>query len=116
MRSRVWIATLGRPRNARLTVATDTPAVAATSSIVARSRRIVCREAGISSSSLVHRGGAPNILSAVRSRRRPARMGVAMNAELARRAITLLYLTDLSDDCTAGDIDSLCERAARYGT
>ena len=39
-----------------------------------------------------------------------------MDAELARRAISLLDLTDLTDDCTPEAIDSLCERAARYGT
>ena len=39
-----------------------------------------------------------------------------MDAELARRAIALLDLTDLTDDCTAEAIDSLCERATRYGT
>ena len=39
-----------------------------------------------------------------------------MDAELARRAISLLDLTDLTDDCTPAAIDSLCERAACYGT
>ena len=39
-----------------------------------------------------------------------------MDAELARQAIALLDLTDLNDDCTPAAIDSLCERAARYGT
>ena len=39
-----------------------------------------------------------------------------MDAELARRAIALLDLTDLTDDCTPAAIESLCERAARYGT
>jgi len=39
-----------------------------------------------------------------------------MDAELAHRAISLLDLTDLTDDCTPAAIDSLCERAARYGT
>jgi deoxyribose-phosphate aldolase len=43
-------------------------------------------------------------------------MEVVMDAELARKAIALLDLTDLSDDCTSGAVDSLCERAARYGT
>jgi deoxyribose-phosphate aldolase len=39
-----------------------------------------------------------------------------MDAELARQAIALLDLTDLTDDCTPAAIDSLCERATRYGT
>ena len=39
-----------------------------------------------------------------------------MDAELARRAISLLDLTDLTDDCTPAAIDSLCDRAAPYGT
>ena len=39
-----------------------------------------------------------------------------MDAELARRAIALLDLTDLTDDCTPAAIESLCERATRYGT
>lgn len=39
-----------------------------------------------------------------------------MDAELARRAIALLDLTDLTDDCTPAAIESLCERAMRYGT
>jgi deoxyribose-phosphate aldolase len=39
-----------------------------------------------------------------------------MDSELARRAISLLDLTDLTDDCTPDAIDSLCQRAARYGT
>ena len=39
-----------------------------------------------------------------------------MDAELARQAIALLDLTDLNDDCTPAAIDSLCERASRYGT
>src|SRR5215218_2915179 len=39
-----------------------------------------------------------------------------MDAELARRAISLLDLTDLTDDCIPEAIDSLCQRAARYGT
>ena len=39
-----------------------------------------------------------------------------MDAELARKAIALLDLTDLTDDCTPAAVDSLCERAARYGT
>jgi len=43
-------------------------------------------------------------------------MEVVMDAELARRAISLVDLTDLNDDCTSSAIDSLCERAARYGT
>jgi deoxyribose-phosphate aldolase len=43
-------------------------------------------------------------------------MEVVMDAELARRAIALLDLTDLTDDCTPSAIESLCERAARYGT
>ncbi len=36
--------------------------------------------------------------------------------ELARRAIALLDLTDLTDDTSAAGIDRLCERAARHGT
>lgn len=36
--------------------------------------------------------------------------------ELARRAIALIDLTDLSDDCTAADVDELCHRAAAAGT
>jgi deoxyribose-phosphate aldolase len=43
-------------------------------------------------------------------------MEVVMDAELARTAIGLLDLTDLTDDCTPAAIESLCERAARYGT
>jgi deoxyribose-phosphate aldolase len=39
-----------------------------------------------------------------------------MDAELARRAIALLDLTDLTHDCTPAAIDQLCERARRYGT
>jgi deoxyribose-phosphate aldolase len=39
-----------------------------------------------------------------------------MDSELARRAISLLDLTDLTDDCMPEAIDSLCQRAARYGT
>ena len=39
-----------------------------------------------------------------------------MDAELARRAISLLDLTDLTDDCTPAAIDSLCDRASHYGT
>ena len=39
-----------------------------------------------------------------------------MDAELARKAITLLDLTDLTDDCAPAAVESLCERAARYGT
>lgn len=35
----------------------------------------------------------------------------AANSDLARRAIALLDLTDLGDNCTAEDIDSLCARA-----
>ncbi len=38
------------------------------------------------------------------------------DVELARRAIALLDLTDLSDDASIEGIDRLCERAARYGT
>jgi deoxyribose-phosphate aldolase len=41
---------------------------------------------------------------------------VVMDAELARKAISLVDLTDLTDDCTPAAIESLCERAARYGT
>ncbi|HWM19698.1 MAG TPA: deoxyribose-phosphate aldolase [Ilumatobacteraceae bacterium] len=36
--------------------------------------------------------------------------------ELARRAIALVDLTDLSDDASVEGIDRLCERAARHGT
>jgi deoxyribose-phosphate aldolase len=36
--------------------------------------------------------------------------------ELARRAIALLDLTDLTDDASVAGIDRLCERAARHGT
>ena len=39
-----------------------------------------------------------------------------MDAELARFAISLVDLTDLSDDCTPAAIDALCDRARRYGT
>ncbi len=39
-----------------------------------------------------------------------------MDSELARKAIALLDLTDLTDDCTPAAVDSLCERAARHGT
>ena len=39
-----------------------------------------------------------------------------MDAELARKAISLVDLTDLTDDCTPAAIESLCERATRYGT
>lgn len=39
-----------------------------------------------------------------------------MDAELASRAIALLDLTDLTDDCSPAEIESLCERAIRYGT
>jgi deoxyribose-phosphate aldolase len=39
-----------------------------------------------------------------------------MDAELARLAISLVDLTDLTDDCEPPAIAALCERAARYGT
>lgn len=39
-----------------------------------------------------------------------------MDAELARLAISLVDLTDLTHDCEPTDIDALCERARRYGT
>lgn len=39
-----------------------------------------------------------------------------MDAAQARRAISLVDLTDLTNDCTAAAIDALCERAARYHT
>jgi deoxyribose-phosphate aldolase len=39
-----------------------------------------------------------------------------MDVELARFAISLVDLTDLSDDCRPGGIDVLCDRARRYGT
>ena len=38
------------------------------------------------------------------------------DVELARRAIALLDLTDLTDDASEAGIDALCERAARHGT
>ena len=38
------------------------------------------------------------------------------DVELARRAIALLDLTDLTDDASPAGIDRLCERAARNGT
>ena len=38
------------------------------------------------------------------------------DVELARRAIALLDLTDLTDDASVEGIDHLCERAARHGT
>jgi deoxyribose-phosphate aldolase len=38
------------------------------------------------------------------------------DVELARRAIALLDLTDLTDDASQEGIDALCERAARHGT
>jgi deoxyribose-phosphate aldolase len=43
-------------------------------------------------------------------------MESVIDARLARRAIALVDLTDLSDGCTSAAIDSLCERAARHGT
>lgn len=39
-----------------------------------------------------------------------------MDAELARKAISLVDLTDLSHDCTPAAIEDLCGRARRYGT
>lgn len=39
-----------------------------------------------------------------------------MDPELARKAISLVDLTDLNDGCTPEAIDALCERASRYGT
>jgi deoxyribose-phosphate aldolase len=39
-----------------------------------------------------------------------------MDVALARFAISLVDLTDLSDDCTPAAIESLCDRAGRYGT
>ena len=38
------------------------------------------------------------------------------DVELARRAIALLDLTDLTDDASVAGIDRLCERAAGHGT
>ncbi len=38
------------------------------------------------------------------------------DVELARRAIALLDLTDLTDDASPAGIDRLCDRAARNGT
>jgi deoxyribose-phosphate aldolase len=43
-------------------------------------------------------------------------MEVVMDVELARKAIALVDLTDLTDACTPDAIDALCERASRYGT
>jgi deoxyribose-phosphate aldolase len=43
-------------------------------------------------------------------------MEVVMDVELARKAISLVDLTDLTDGCTPAAIDALCERASRYGT
>jgi len=43
-------------------------------------------------------------------------MEVIMDPELARKAISLVDLTDLNDGCTPEAIDALCERASRYGT
>jgi deoxyribose-phosphate aldolase len=43
-------------------------------------------------------------------------MEVVMDVELARKAIALVDLTDLTDGCTPDAIDALCERASRYGT
>jgi deoxyribose-phosphate aldolase len=43
-------------------------------------------------------------------------MEVVMDVELARKAISLVDLTDLTDDCTPDAIGSLCDRASRYGT
>jgi deoxyribose-phosphate aldolase len=43
-------------------------------------------------------------------------MEVVMDVELARSAIALVDLTDLSDNCTEAAIDALCDRAARYHT
>ncbi len=39
-----------------------------------------------------------------------------MEVALARTAISLVDLTDLTDDCTDAAVDALCERAARHGT
>jgi deoxyribose-phosphate aldolase len=39
-----------------------------------------------------------------------------MDVALARLAISLVDLTDLSDDCTDASVDALCERAVRSGT
>jgi deoxyribose-phosphate aldolase len=41
---------------------------------------------------------------------------VPSDAETARRAISLIDLTDLSDDSTADHVAALCERAAIHGT
>jgi deoxyribose-phosphate aldolase len=43
-------------------------------------------------------------------------MEVVMDVELARKAISLVDLTDLTDGCTPEAIDDLCGRASRYGT
>ena len=37
-----------------------------------------------------------------------------MDVELARKAISLVDLTDLNDGCTPEAIDDLCGRASRY--
>lgn len=39
-----------------------------------------------------------------------------MTPEQARRAIALLDLTDLADDCTPDDVEQLCGRASRWET
>lgn len=39
-----------------------------------------------------------------------------MNTQLARTAIGLVDLTDLSDACTPEDIEQLCQRAVEHGT
>jgi deoxyribose-phosphate aldolase len=39
-----------------------------------------------------------------------------MDINLARTAISLVDLTDLTNDCTPNAIDVLCERAVRHGT
>ncbi len=39
-----------------------------------------------------------------------------MDVALARLAISLVDLTDLTDDCSDDDVEALCERATRAGT
>lgn len=39
-----------------------------------------------------------------------------MTPDRARQAISLVDLTNLSDDCTSADVADLCTRARRYGT
>jgi deoxyribose-phosphate aldolase len=50
------------------------------------------------------------------NRRRATVDAVSSDVETARRAISLIDLTDLSDDSTAARVTALCERAATHGT